>query len=321
VQRLNTLRNNIKYILLENEAATEICRRRRKEGWFINESLMKMKEFITWTLVNSSGNKNLLNFPPFINQCVLLQCNPYFKDCFGLNSNEIKKPKSYIIENLFNKIGSSDDIVNNLNICIFNVINLSQISANNPPPTPYVDVVNELIYELQKIENQYIYTDNFEKDKLNVLSKDYKVNDKYLKKLEKSLGIIEADEDVNLNKQYLLPAGSLDDIASNPNVNTFEDDNYQIKENIFDSDFIQKVKGYISRIRTGTEVAEALKGLINILSISNSVTTLGTMTYIDMMSKFGSNYIDCKYCDMSKYDNVSPEYNKYVEYINNKLFE
>jgi len=325
LKELDTLVSNTKYILLEKVVAKEICKRRRKEGWFINDSLSKMKSFITWVLVNSSGNKNLLNFPPFINQCALLQCNPYFKDCFGLNSNEIKKPDSYIIENLLKKIGSSNDVLQNLNFCIFNVINLSQISANNPPPTPYIDGVDELIYELQRIENNYIYVDN--DDKFNILSKEIIVNDKFLKKIEMSLGIIKSSDDVNLNQQFIVPIGSLDKIALDPSVTLFNDDVYKIKSNIFDVDFINKVKGYITKIRTKTEINVSLKNLIELLSISNAVTTMGTMNYIEMMSKFGSNYINCKYCDMSKYDDAlkTPEnekkyteYQKYIEYFNDE---
>jgi hypothetical protein len=318
---LNTLISNIQYILIEKVVAKEICKRRRKEGWFINDSLSKMRDFITWTLVNSLENKNLLNFPPFINQCALLQCNPYFKDCFGMNSDEIKRPDSFIINNLLEKIGKDENTLKNLNFCIFNVINLSQISANNPPPIPYIDTVDELIFELQKIKNNNIYSDNFKNDDLNVLDKETKVNDKYLKKLEMSLGISNTNDEINLNQQFIIPAKSLDESALNPDVNIFNDDVYDKKINIFDKYFIDKVKEYIKQIRLNTGTEDALKKLIELLSNSNAVTTLGTMSYVDMMSKFGTNYIDCKYCDMSKYDEKDKKYMEYVQYFNNIVYK
>ena len=111
---------------IEAYSKQALCDQRVKEGIFINRSLAQLRSFIATSVSATSRT------PPFLDECVPLQCNPHHLHCFGQSARkEDGGPLTRLIEK------SVDGKTNTF--CIFTVVNLSR-DANNPPPTPYVDI-------------------------------------------------------------------------------------------------------------------------------------------------------------------------------------
>ena len=111
---------------IEDYSKQALCDQRVKEGVFINRSLAQLRSFIATSVSATSRT------PPFLDECVPLQCDPHHLHCFGESARkEDGGPLTRLIEK------SVDGKTNTF--CIFTVVNLSR-DANNPPPTPYVDI-------------------------------------------------------------------------------------------------------------------------------------------------------------------------------------
>ena len=111
-----------------------MCSRRVKEGAFINNSLARLRSFISASVRKSLHNNT--NTPPFLDECAPLQCNPHHLHCFGQGASleeeeEDGGPLAKLIETSRN--GKKNTF------CIFTVVNLSR-DANNPPLVPYLDI-------------------------------------------------------------------------------------------------------------------------------------------------------------------------------------
>jgi len=144
---------------------TQICENRVIEGNFINDSLNEIRNTIKEIMVEK--NKDVLyNSPEYIDACLETYC-PTHENCFELNKtkDDPKKIPSVIFQEIMNylidngkdykrknpKTGEREpdkykfykDIV----VGVFCVFNISR-QANNPPPTPYVDInrVKQLFY-------------------------------------------------------------------------------------------------------------------------------------------------------------------------------
>jgi hypothetical protein len=111
---------------IEAYSKQALCDQRVKEGVFINDSLKRLRSFIATHVRGTSRT------PPFLDECVPLQCHPHHLHCFGQGSREEDGgPLARLIEK--SVVGKKNTF------CIFTVVNLSR-DANNPPPTPYVDI-------------------------------------------------------------------------------------------------------------------------------------------------------------------------------------
>jgi hypothetical protein len=124
-----------------------LCDQRVKEGVFINDSLKRLRSFISASVRKSISTRA----PPFLDECVSLQCDPHHLHCFGQGSREEVPLARLDGGPLARRIEQS--IMGKKNtFCIFTVVNLSR-DANNPPPIPYVDIgpllaVREALYPL-----------------------------------------------------------------------------------------------------------------------------------------------------------------------------
>jgi hypothetical protein len=124
---------------IEAYSKQALCDQRVKEGVFINDSLRRLRSFISTSVSATSRT------PPFLDECVPLQCHPHHLHCFGQSARkEDGGPLTRLIEK--SVAGKTNTF------CIFTVVNLSR-NANNPPPIPYVDIgsllrVREALYPL-----------------------------------------------------------------------------------------------------------------------------------------------------------------------------
>ena len=130
--------SNAKVIMTKSEMSgyltVAMCKQRVKEGVFINDSLARLRVFISASIRMKRSEQT--RTPPFMNECIPFQCSPHHLHCFGQGVGDggdggnggplIKLIQKHTLqkENTF---------------CIFTVVNLSQ-DANNPPPTPYIDI-------------------------------------------------------------------------------------------------------------------------------------------------------------------------------------
>ena len=288
------LLTKVKYISIEDDVYKEICTRRTKEGYLINYSLKQLREFITYFTLNIANSGNMMKFPPFLDECVVFQCNPYFNSCFGINYGNVSttRPESIIIEHII----ENEDEINKLNFLIINVINTSRISANNPPPIPYVDI-GDLRLELEKMKNKSIFTEEQFGQFTLPTNEKYHLNNS-LEKLEVMLGLKDPTNEINLDRKFIIPVGKLTKADFKQEI---LDEYYVEEKNVFDKSFIQEIEKLLKLIRNNTDTEKNLSKLIEIITLNNSLTTIGTMEFIDSISKFGLNDIGCIFTDRNRY--------------------
>jgi hypothetical protein len=260
------------YDKIRNNILTEICQQRLKEGLFINDSLKSLRSFISYFVTNIQKKEGLNKNAKFIDECAPLQCNPYYKDCFGDSTvlNEEMNINSVIATQIrkqlcctMNNDQSHCALKNclnfeNLTFCVFNIINLSK-NIDNPPPIPHIDLTN-LMSEYNRLEtlNEEIFNTG-------------------LTKVEKSISgeINDNDLDTNVHKIYL--------------------DDIETKIKYLDDENQEEIKRMINSLRDGKNTLSHLRNLIDYINTTNSLTTIGTLEFTDMISKFGLNRVTCNY--------------------------
>ena len=135
------------------EIGDTICKHRRTEGYFINDSLKDIRSAIRDMLYEK--NKDALSIVPnYVDICFDKYC-PNHENCFAFDKKITKVDKtsftgSVIFDEIFNKlkpnstgdISALNDLYKDLLVGVFCVVNVSK-KASNPPPVPYIDI-NEL---------------------------------------------------------------------------------------------------------------------------------------------------------------------------------
>lgn len=271
-----------------NATATEICNDRTREGEFINGELDYMINGIT-SLFSSE------QVPPFHDSCLQLQCNNSFQNCFKSVETNVQNDNSMIIKQIKEKLGSDNFNATNVNICIFLVANLSK-NANNPPPSPYIDITElklELL-RLQEINNKsyptfdatYETARYVDENILVPINKTRKANEKIYGRYYTGSNIFQ-----NIPKENLMKELS---------VSVQTDINNLCTE-------IEKQKN-----ETNLEISiSKLKELIKILEISNSITTIGTFETTDLFAKNCSRVIPCRIPHAISVGGFKPSFKKF----------
>jgi hypothetical protein len=124
------------------------CERRIREGKYINRVLYQLRLFIAERLraARPSG------YAPFRDECAPVQCAPEFRDCFG--KNDYYDPVVYTKTGAFGQVVDRIMSVprsNEMVWSVFLVVNLSK-GANNPPPSPFIDV-NDLLIVRERLKS------------------------------------------------------------------------------------------------------------------------------------------------------------------------
>ena len=168
------------------------CKYRVTEGKFINRSLKIMRNTIG-TIVRSK----LKNFYNYLDKCY----EQYILDFKRLPSSRGSTSQDKIIQTIFKnmrdmekfKHKKDDELMKNLSICIFGVLNITK-TANNPPESPYVDI-NDL---KSRIKNKN-YTDitNILKSLLSLLE-PLNINDLHMDNISQLKEIITKIKDRSL---------------------------------------------------------------------------------------------------------------------------
>ena len=329
-----------------------ICDNRRTEGTFINHSLMQIRSVIKEILFEK--NADSINIAPnFIDICFDSYC-PTKENCFSFDK-PLNEANSVIMDSIYKELKYDDDFdgkkrfFKDLIVSVFCVFNISR-EANNPPPTPYIDINTiKLLYK-----NKSLGSLNKED-----ITKFIEESKKILKLIEtspyKETGQNKKDKDEDNTIENLL--GYEDKLSGLKDINTIikdqldSDDNSKTiieklkyllkmyekyislivknKENIatlfhvtqseVDDNFIDDNVKYIKQ---GLSIIEmnnnkplhmsVIEEFIDMINNSNAISSLGTLEFLDQLAKFNSVSNVCRNNteDLNKQPDILEEFIK-----------
>ena len=310
--------------------AGEICDHRRTEGYFINDSLKQVRSAIKEILFEK--NKDSINIAPnFIDICFPSYC-PKKEDCFSFEP-DTKKSNSVIINTIFEEIkakelskeGTNRDelkkqFFKDLIVSVFCVFNISR-AANNPPPTPYIDI-NELKLLFNNSDIHDLYT-----DKLIV----------FQEKTQEIIDMIEqgpyekTDEDIpDSEKKPINKHGfnnRVDGLRQIPTIyNGISNREYKLNNTDGADTIITKMKKLNEHFKNYASIADenekeyyeeknylytnVIKEFIDMIDKNNAISAVGTLEFLDQLAKFNTITNVCRNND----NYLVPEtINNYIE--------
>jgi len=264
------LYDKIKDLELETSCRQEnsnvICENRREEGYFINNSLEKVREVIKKILFEK--NKNSINITPnFIDVCFKNYC-PQHSNCFSFDvsndkSMEQDKTGSVIFDEIYNELKeikgyeTPQKMYEDIIISIFCVFNISR-GANNPPPTPYLDINKlKLLFYYEDLINKTSIQEEFIKQATRII-------DMITNGFKDKVGDLVTIKS-NISKQksifYLFNQ-----------VKSYFEEN----KNIIDKNTYNRLHKFF------------IKEFIDMIDKSNSVSAIGTLEFLDQIAKFNT---------------------------------
>ncbi len=232
-----------------------------------------------------------ITLPSFLNECAPIQANPNFEEFFGLNKN---------IRAIYYGSGESDES-NDQNI-ISDTITKKLCNENRDCSDLrnltfcIFNVINLSINANNPPPVPYIDISNFVYELNRLESIEYMLSNNV------DINMYNKNTSPKINKYYI-------DIL---------EENNTLPENI--SDILAELRDNPDDLANNINM---LKTLIEQVNTINSLTTIGTMEFIDMMAKFGMNRTMCIYKNNKqspKYDNIvdnASVTSSYMEFIQN----
>jgi hypothetical protein len=248
-----------------------ICENRREEGYFINNSLTKVREVIKKILFEK--NKESINITPnFIDICFKNYC-PHRRNCFSFdtfgNQQTQNTTGSVIFDEIYKELQGQkgyktpQEMYKNIIISIFCVFNISR-GANNPPPTPYLDI--NKFKSIYYFENMFS-GDGFQKNQEEFIAQ----GDRIIKMISETFKDKVAD--LQTIKSPSTPNNNNTIFTSFVNViNYFKDPLY--------TDKLQQTYNGLHK--------NYVKELIDMIDNNNAVSAIGTLEFIDQITKFNT---------------------------------
>ena len=246
-----------------------ICENRREEGYFINNSLTKVREVIKKILFEK--NKESINITPnFIDICFKNYC-PHRKNCFSFdtfgNQQTPNTTGSVIFDEIYKELQSQkgyqtpQEMYKNIIISIFCVFNISR-GANNPPPTPYLDI--------NKFKSIYYFENMFSGDGFQ------KIQTEFISQGERIIKMIsdtfkDKAADLQTIKSESTPNNTIFTLFVKV-INYFKD---PLNINKLQQTYNTSYKYYV-------------KELIDMIDNNNAVSAIGTLEFIDQITKFNT---------------------------------
>jgi hypothetical protein len=275
--------------------ASDICKRRTIEGKFINESLADLRSAIRDMLAYKNNDRIKL-LPNYVDDCLKSYC-PTNRKCFKMIPPKDLRINSILLETIKKKLAykSDSDIAKKLLIGVFCVFNISR-TQNNPPPTPYVDINKlKLEYGRNDLTNRRSEFIESAKEALDNL----KTYDNVIKEVPPADNEEPDDEDDQNTSQYILiKSGKLADL-----INTIECQDFIIlikgkQERTSVEGVYENTDGVINDIANFDKVKNVIENFIDIIDKSNAVSAIGTLEFVDQLSKFNSVSTVCKETDI-----------------------
>ena len=246
-----------------------ICENRREEGYFINNSLTKVREVIKKILFEK--NKESINITPnFIDICFKNYC-PHRRNCFSFdtfgNQQTPNTTGSVIFDEIYKELQSQkgyqtpQEMYKNIIISIFCVFNISR-GANNPPPTPYLDI--------NKFKSIYYFENMFSGHGFEKNQKEFIAQGERIIKM--------------ISETFKDKVADLQTIKS------------QIERNNTIYNLFVKVINYFKDPLNINQVQQTyntlyktyVKELIDMIDNNNAVSAIGTLEFIDQITKFNT---------------------------------
>ena len=232
----------------------KVCENRRSEGYFINDSLSKIRDVINKLMVEKTSDVPNVA-PQFVDFCKKMYC-PSGTNCFALSRNN-DATTSVIFNEIFYQFYTNissqvnkktKDMYKELIVSVFCVLNISK-RANNPPPIPYIDI-NDF--------KGIVFHPKF--------ARDFK-DPEFQTKLIGAANIVRGD------------------------VEYFEERVKSIPKDIVYESFFK----LLNKLDEATPLAvqESATKLINLIDNSNAASAIGTLEFVDKISKFNSVNVIC----------------------------
>lgn len=236
------------------ESIKDVCENRRSEGYFINDSLSKIRDVINKLMVEKTSDVPNVA-PQFVDFCKKMYC-PSGTNCFALSRNN-DATTSVIFNEIFYQFytnipsqvnKTTKDMYKELIVSVFCVLNISK-RANNPPPIPYIDI-NDF--------KGIVFHPKF--------ARDFK-DSAFQTKLINAANIVRGD------------------------VEYFEERVKSIPKDIVYESFFK----LLNKLDEATHLAvqESATKLINLIDNSNAASAIGTLEFVDKISKFNSVNVIC----------------------------
>ena len=287
-QKSNTKLNNYKnYLVLDILNLHYQILMRTCEGCFINSTLKNMRSKMTMVIKESIGDQKLV--PNFTAKCIDVYANPYIEEMFGSENN--KNSTECEIHKIIAKTNASK-----LNYCVCLVINNSykdaqDILVNNPPTIPYIDLT-EGYMEL----NRYMAITDKQTSKGIIFGKDKSekrtINiEQFLKDKINSITGYDYHHFVNQNTNINVFKTILDYFQQQYRFCIMKYKNFSESK----VDEINKIYSEVKDSQTRRKKIKCLKQFLDNINIMNSTSIIGTIEFLDQMSKYNLKFNACNF--------------------------
>lgn len=279
------------------------CKNRNKEGEYINQSLEQLRIFIAKSVLKHNREA----YPSFESSCVPIQCSAYYKNCFGKIDYPEKQTdldrqfevtcnpskgncdiKPNMMQCIYDNFQNKSDF-ENMKFCIFGTANFG-IMANDPPPIPYVYINNlkQVIEELDAA-NQPIRS----KDRIEVLNAKY--DNGYVKHVIKILTDLSNNELLNWTPS--MPPSTETETDSQGTKPQVPQENPSEVRQKFKEKAHTLINTAIDNMKNNKIILQvkinSLEEVVKHINDTNSVTTIGTLEFIDSITKMGMTETVC----------------------------
>jgi hypothetical protein len=305
-----------------------ICDIRSEEGKYINESVAKTCQEII-DIVNYKNKGSAYNSPDYIQKCLSSYCmlEPY--TCLATSNVESLKQYDQIMAegSIFKKMFECvypqienetkqeihESFYRDITLCIMCVFNITK--DDKIPKNFYID-----IYDLKREYLEYVYTLNNYLQYINMSDADKALvnehGDLLIKKLKEHCGkiliymcytydkirnyakdirldVINLMKQIDVNNQYklkkLITVG-VDLISTGAYPQNMEE---EIKSNTIQDSLDLTEIG----VTNHTNFKDVVKQIIDLININNNSTPIGTLTFVDELSKYNQTNINCRLKD------------------------
>ena len=322
---LDSLLNLTKDLFIETscrmEQAKYVCENRLIEGYFINDSLKKMRKDIQTILYNKNKILKVSLEPDYVNICEKFyckrptqesnKCREITESDDGLQSVIFREICKEAFEG-FTATGGIDVAAQNklyekLVMAVLCVVNISRDTSdvtNNPPPIPYVDI-NKLYYmiNMYKIfsshESKSIFKTVFT-EMINKIEGVYKerlasliTTIDYKKGKAAIFSINNLSLDAGENITYSEGIVKLEDMKRLNIIKILRDDKVDIVDNSpFDINFKSESEEDKKKFYASAAFSDIVNCLVAIDN-SNAASTIGTLEFVDRLAKFNTSNTVC----------------------------
>jgi hypothetical protein len=280
--KIDKCKKHEKFNHINKMLSEQVCKQRGIEGSYINDSLRGLREYII-----SQYDSNNYDVIP---ECIPIQCNPVIGPCFN-STISVPPSQNHSLERIIKNYMGHDKT--KTKFCIINNINIS-VNIDQPQSRPFININNVMI-DLQILRGNTI-----------VASGDH-------------------DSSTTVFKNY-----SLLDLKTNLEKFCLTDDNNQLIKTTTESDktmnvsiSIPKAPEWINIIndtismQTGRDQISNVERILGEIISFNASSTIGTMEFVDYMSKYRVNRLLCYKKADSDNDNPLSESSKKL--VNNGI--